>query len=125
MKKFAFIIILLASVCGTLSAQNKKQPADAKTAQINLPGWCCNSLNPTIENTLAYERGVISWTLDKDHKCVSVVYRSKRTSPDKIEKALAENGVLTEHYKANPRAVKDLPKCCQPTNSGQGTGCKH
>lgn len=124
MKKFAFILFVFATLCGSVSAQ-KKLPADAKTAQINLPGWCCNSLNPTIEKTLAYESGVVSWTLDKDHKCVQVVYRSKKTNPEKIEKALAENGVLTEHHKANPRAVKDLPKCCQPSNRGEGDGCKH
>lgn len=125
MKKFALIIMIFATLCGSAFAQKKKLPTDAKKAQINLPGWCCKSLNPTIENTLAYERGVISWELDKDHKCVQVVYRSKKTNPDKIEKALSENGVLTEHYKANPRAVNDLPKCCQPSNRGENASCCH
>lgn len=125
MKKIAFFLFLTVILCSSVSAQKKKLPADAQTAKINLPGWCCNSLNPTIENTLAYERGVVSWTLDKEHKYVVVVYRSKKTTPDKIEKALSENGVLTEHYKANPRAVKDLPKCCQPSNRGENVQCGH
>ncbi|MBQ0159841.1 MAG: hypothetical protein KBT28_04360 [Bacteroidales bacterium] len=125
MKRFLLFLAIMATLCGTISAQNKKLPADAKTAQINIPGWCCNSLNPTIENTLAYERGVVSWTLDKEHKRVNVVYRSKKTNPDRIEKSLSDNGVRTEHYAANPRAIKDLPKCCQPANRGEQSSCGH
>lgn len=125
MKKFAFILMIFTTLCGTAMAQQKKLPADAKTAEISLPSWCCKSLIPTIENTLAYERGVVSWTLDKDHKKVTVVYRSKKTNPDKIEKALSKNGVRTQHYAADPRAVNDLPKCCQPSNRGEQSSCNH
>lgn len=127
MKKLAFLILLLAAFWGGVNAQGKQKelPPDAKSAQISIPGYCCKGLNATIENTLAYERGVISWTLDPEHKNVSVLYRSKKTNPDKIEKALSENGVRTEHYAANPRAIKDLPKCCQPAARGEEKGCTH
>ena len=127
MKKIAFLILLLTAICGSMSAQSmqKELPPDAKTTQIAIPGYCCKGLNATIENTLAYERGVISWTLDPEHKIVSVLYRSKKTTPDKIEKALSENGVRTEHYAANPRAIKDLPKCCQPAARGEDASCSH
>lgn len=125
MKKIAFVLILLVATSCCAMAQQKKLPADADSATISLPGWCCKSLIPTIENTLAYERGVISWSLHHDRKQVVVVYRSKKTNPDKIEKALSENGVLTEHYAANPRAVNDLPKCCQPSNRGGESSCSH
>ena len=127
MKKLAFLILLLAAFLGGVNAQGKQKelPPDAKSAQISIPGYCCKGLNATIENTLAYERGVISWTLDPELKNVSVLYRSKKTNPDKIEKALSENGVRTEHYAANPRAIKDLPKCCQPAARGEEKGCTH
>jgi len=125
MKRLTLLILLLAAFCGGVNAQGKKLPADAKTAVISIPGYCCKGLNATIEKTLAYERGVVSWTLNLEQKNVSVVYRSKKTDPEKIEKALSENGVRTEHFAANPRAIKDLPKCCQPAARGQEANCGH
>lgn len=125
MKRLTLLILLLAAFCGGVNAQGKKLPADAKTAVISIPGYCCKGLNATIEKTLAYERGVVSWTLNLEQKNVSVVYRSKKTDPGKIEKALSENGVRTEHFAANPRAIKDLPKCCQPAARGQEANCGH
>lgn len=116
MKKL--IIILLVLACGTCMAQNKK---GTKTADINIPGYCCNGLNATIEKTLAYEKGVVEWKLDKDHKKVTITYKEGKTTPDKVEKALSENGVRTEHYKANPKAIPHLPKCCQPAAKGEGS----
>ena len=118
MKKI--IVILLVLACGTCMAQNKK---GTKTTVINIPGYCCNGLTPTIENTLAYEPGVVEWKADKDHKCVTVTYKENKTNPDKIEKALAENGVRVEHYKPNAKAISKLPKCCQPAARGEGS-CK-
>ena len=127
MKKIAFLTFLLVALCGSVNAQSKQKelPSDAKTAQISIPGYCCKGLNSTIETTLAYERGVISWTLSPEQKNVTVLYRSTKTTPDKIEKALSENGVRPEHYAANPRAIKDLPKCCQPAARGQESNCNH
>jgi len=129
MKRITFLILLLVALCGSVNAQSgaqgKKLPADAKTAVIAIPGYCCKGLTPTIEKTLAYERGVVSWTVNVEQKNVSVVYRSKKTDPEKIEKALSENGVRTEHFAANPRAIKDLPKCCQPAARGEETNCDH
>ena len=116
------IIILLVLACGTCFAQNKK---GTKTATINIPGYCCHGLDATIENTLAYEPGVTSWKLNKDGKCVVITYKEGKTTPDKVEKALAQNGVRVEHYKPNPKAISKLPKCCQPAARGECKGdCK-
>lgn len=115
--KRTFVIILFVVLCGTtMFAQSKK---NTKTAEISIPGYCCNGLNATIEKTLAYERGVVEWTLHQDKKSVTVVYRDKKTNPQKIEKALAENGVRTANFEPNPRAIEKLPKCCQPAARGE------
>lgn len=115
--KRTFVIILFVVLCGTtMFAQSKK---NTKTAEISIPGYCCNGLNATIEKTLAYERGVVEWTLHQDKKSVTVVYRDSKTNPQKIEKALAENGVRTVNFKPNPRAIEKLPKCCQPAARGE------
>lgn len=120
MKKILFLLLVIA-ISGTSFAQKKK---DVKTAIINIPGWCCHSLDPTIENTLAYENGVTDWKLDKDKKQVTITYKEGKTTPDKVEKALAQNGVRTQNYKPNPKAITKLPKCCQPAARGENPNCK-
>lgn len=124
MKKIILMVLCLTLTFGA-AAQSGKKTKNTQSADILLPGWCCKSLVPTIENTLAYESGVVSWTLDQASKTVTVVYYNSKTNPDKIEKALSKNGILTEHYKAHPRGLKKLPKCCQPSNSGEKDATCH
>lgn len=120
MKRFVIILLVMAC-CGSCFAQKKK---NTKTVELQLPGYCCKKLNPTIENTLAYEKGVVEWTLDRDNKKVTVTYKEGKTTPDTIEKALARNGVRTQHYEANPKMISKLPACCQPAAKGEPSHCK-
>ena len=117
MKKI-LIVVLLVAISSVTYAQNKK---NTKTAEISIPGYCCKGLNATIEKTLAYERGVVEWTLHQDKKSVTVVYREGKTDPVKIEKALAANGVRTANEKTNLRAIEKLPACCQPAARGEAS----
>lgn len=118
MKRLIAILTVMVLFCGVGMAQKAK---GTKTVKINIPAYCCNGLTPTIENTLAYEKGVVEWKCDKDAKCVVVTYKEGKTTPDKIEKALATNGVRTEHYRPTEKAIAGLPKCCQPAAKGQGS----
>jgi len=122
MKKQIVALLIALMICGVASAQKKN--SNNKTAEIAIPGYCCKGLNATIEKTLAYERGVVEWTLHQDKKSVTVVYKDGKTSPEKIEKALAENGVRTANCKPNPRAIEKLPACCQPAARGEAS-CKN
>jgi len=123
MKKALIMLIVAVVCCATASAQNKTGKK-TKTADISIPGYCCKGLNATIEKTLAYERGVVEWTLHQDKKSVTVVYKEGKTDPAKIEKALAANGVRTANEKPNPRAIEKLPKCCQPAARGEASCSK-
>ena len=118
MKRIVLIALCLLTLQGAAFAQKKN---NNKTVDISIPGYCCNGLNATIERTLAYERGVVEWTLKKDEKKVTVVYREGKTDPKKIEKALAANGVRTANEKPNPRAIEKLPACCQPAARGESS----
>jgi copper chaperone CopZ len=121
MKKL-FVLLLLVSSFAVASYAQKSGKTN-KTTEISIPGYCCKGLNATIERTLAYERGVVEWTLNLDKKSVTVVYRDGKTTPEKIEKALAANGVRTANQKPNPRAIEKLPACCQPAARGEAS-CK-
>ncbi len=117
MKKL--LVITLLSILFATPAFAQKKAKNTKTTEISIPGYCCKGLNATIENTLAYERGVVEWTLNLEKKSVTVVYREDKTNPSKIEKALAANGVRTANEKPNPRAIEKLPACCQPAARGE------
>ena len=120
MKKHIFFLSLIICFSGVAFAQ-KKEAKNTKSVEISIPGYCCKGLNATIEKTLAYERGVVEWTLHQDKKSVTVVYREGKTDAVKIEKALAANGVRTANEKPNPRAIEKLPKCCQPAARGEAS----
>ncbi|MBR3528851.1 MAG: cation transporter [Bacteroidales bacterium] len=122
MKKQVFILFLALGLCTVCFAQQKSKKT--RTAEIAIPGYCCKGLNATIEKTLAYERGVVDWTLNLDKKSVTVVYREDKTNATKIEKALAANGVRTANEKPNPRAIEKLPACCQPAARGESSCSK-
>lgn len=120
MKKHIFFLSLIICFSDVAFAQ-KKEAKNTKSVEISIPGYCCKGLNATIEKTLAYERGVVEWTLHQDKKSVTVVYREGKTDPVKIEKALAANGVRTANEKPNPRAIEKLPACCQPAARGEAS----
>lgn len=99
--------------------------AQEKTVQISLPKYCCGESDPIIEKTLAYEKGVESFQVNGVTKSVLVTFNEKKTSQEKIEKALAKAGFETEHFAANKRAVEKLPGCCKNTAKGLAGGCSH
>ncbi len=117
MKKL--LVITLLSILFATPAFAQKKNKNTQTVEISIPGYCCKGLNATIENTLAYERGVVKWTLNLEKKSVTVVYREDKTNPSKIEKALAANGVRTANEKPDPRAIEKLPPCCRPAARGE------
>jgi len=118
MKQKLFVLIALLMCVGVASAQTQKS-ATKRTATISIPGYCCKGLNATIEKTLAYEKGVVSWTLHQDTKSVEVVYREGKTTQRRIAKSLAANGVRVDGETPDPKAISKLPACCQPAARGE------
>lgn len=126
MKKTILITALMLMVASFGFAQKdngNKKVANEETAVITLNKYCCSNLDPVIEKTLAYERGVKSFEVNGDDKTVKVVYKPKATSVEKIAKALAKNGVEANGVEADKRAIEKLPSCCRNTAKGLGSGC--
>ncbi|MDR1846613.1 MAG: heavy-metal-associated domain-containing protein [Bacteroidales bacterium] len=122
MKRF-FLTIILAAL-SVLSA-NAQKASTNDTVDIQLPRYCCASLNPTIERCLAYEKGVKDFIINGEDKYVTVVFNSVKTNPQKIEEALAKAGVETPNCRANIKAIAKLPACCQGAAKGEREGCDH
>lgn len=73
----------------------------------------CEMCKTRIESTLAYEKGVIRSNLDLESRKVSVVYRPKRTNPEKIRRAIASVGYDADEVTADKLAYSKLPGCCK------------
>lgn len=127
MKKTILIAFMLVLGLGFAQAQTKDKDSMPKetTTIINLNKLCCNSSIPLIEKTLAYEKGVKSFEVSLEDKTVSVVYKTKSTSPDKIAKSLAKAGFEANGIEADEKAINRLPECCRNTARGLSSGCGH
>jgi mercuric ion binding protein len=77
----------------------------------------CGMCKERIEKAMAFEKGVKSSSLDLNSKELTVIYKSNRTSPEKLRKALSEVGYDADRVPANPKAYAKLPPCCKkPTD---------
>lgn len=123
MKKF--LTLLIATFClsfGTM-AQNTQNNKGTQQVTLDVPGYCCHKMDPIIEKSLAYGKGVVEWTLDNEHKQVTVVYKTKKTNPETIAKDLALAGVRTSGHAPTAKAIQKLPTCCQAAAQGKPSHC--
>ncbi|HCT69853.1 MAG TPA: hypothetical protein DF409_01110 [Bacteroidales bacterium] len=81
----------------------------------------------TIERTLAFEKGVVKATLDLETDIVTVVYKTARTTPEKIREAISKAGYDADDVAADPKAYSNLPDCCKKPEDQQHdhSGHKH
>ena len=91
--------------------QHKKSKID--TAYINTSALC-GDCKERIESTLNFQKGVKYADLSLETKIATCVYKPSKVSLDELRLALVRIGYDADEMKANPEAVKLLPKCCQP-----------
>ncbi|MCE9538645.1 MAG: cation transporter [Bacteroidetes bacterium] len=73
----------------------------------------CGMCKETIEEALAFEKGVKRSSLDVKSQIVTVTYNSKKTTPEKIRLAISNSGYDADDIPANPKAYKRLNDCCK------------
>ena len=108
MKKIILIASLFLS-CITLG--QKKQTIDTvyiKTSSL------CGDCKERIESALNFQKGVKFSELNLDTKIATCVYKPSKVSLNELRLALVRVGYDADEMKADPEAVKLLPKCCQP-----------
>lgn len=104
MKKLIFVIAL-AAISFTVEAQVEK--VEIKTSAI------CGMCKNTIEEDLAFEKGVKSSDLDLETKVLTVEYNSKKTNADKIRTRITKVGYNADSFKRDAKAYDKLPDCCK------------
>ncbi len=84
------------------------------TATVSLSTLQCGGCKKTIEARISRLEGVQSIVVDVETKEATVVFDPGVTSLAAIETAISEAGYDANDTKANSKAQKKLPTCCQP-----------
>ncbi|CAN5316515.1 hypothetical protein BH09BAC5_BH09BAC5_11180 [soil metagenome] len=114
LKKISLLTIVLALFSFiNVNAQTATPTPKTATVVIKTSGEC-DMCKKTIESNIGKMAGVKKAVFDVATKELTVEYNTKKTSPDKIRKAVSELGYDADDVKANNRAQKELPDCCRP-----------
>lgn len=113
------IIIALAAFISILNTAHA-QAADTalvkkdgiQTMQIKTSA-VCDMCKETLEKAMAFEKGVKDSKLDVDSKILTVKYDPKKTSPEKIKKAITLTGYDADEMPADSAAYERLDSCCR------------
>ena len=108
MKKNITAIVLISMLLATTAfAQKKTAELKIKTSAV------CEMCKSRIETAMAYEKGVISSSLDLETKILTLEYKTGKTTPEKIRKAVNELGYDADNTMADEKAYAKLPPCCK------------
>jgi mercuric ion binding protein len=101
------ILVLLLSFFSFTNIYSQTDTVRIKTSSL------CKQCKEKIEGDLSFEKGVKHSSLDLKTKEVTVVYNPQKTSPEKIRIAITKSGYDADSLKADAKAFRRLPECCQ------------
>ncbi|EAY27043.1 heavy-metal-associated domain-containing protein [Microscilla marina] len=97
-----------------VQAQAQKTKKRKKVATLSIKTSAqCGMCKDRIEKAMAYERGVKKAVLDVESKMLTVTYKTRKTNPDKLRKAVSNVGYDADKVIAEQKAYNKLPACCQ------------
>jgi copper chaperone CopZ len=106
MKTSLFILI------ATLSFSFSKAQKSIETVEIQTSA-VCDMCKETIENQLAFTKGVTAAELDVKTAIVTVSYKTNKTTVEEIRTAINEVGYDADDSPAEKKAYENLHHCCQ------------
>jgi cation transport ATPase len=116
MKRLFLLIFTIALLISTSAiAQKKTEEVKIKTSAQ------CEKCKTRIETAMAYEKGIVSSNLNLEDKVLTVVYKTGKTTPDAIRKALNQIGYDADETLANAAAYDKLPSCCKKPDDPEHT----
>jgi periplasmic mercuric ion binding protein len=107
MKPLKLVLVIMMLIMGRVSTYAQTDTVRIKTTAI------CDECKERIEHDLLFEKGVKSANLDLDTKEVTVVFNTQKTTVAKIAEAITKIGYDADSLKADAKAFKKLPECCQ------------
>ncbi len=111
MKKLITIIIITLF---TVSSNNLMAQKNKKTETIIIKTSTeCGMCKARLEKAMAYEKGIVSSSLNVKKAELTVTYKIAKTTPEKIRIAISNVGYDADDIKANQKKHDKLPSCCQ------------
>lgn len=106
MKKFKIIVSIaifaIMLISAGLYAGGKKEVKEIKFKTSAV----CQKCEAKIEDNMKYEKGVKFVDLDVDTKICIIKYRTDKTNPEKLKKALIKLGYKIEEIKSDKKKSK-------------------
>jgi len=119
--KHFFIAAMLFLLSGSWAVAQ-----EAKTATIEIKTSAqCEKCKATIEKAMAFEKGVVKSDLDVETKVLKVTYKTARTNPETIRKAVSMAGYDADDVAADPKAYSSLSDCCKKPEDRQDEHAGH
>jgi len=117
MKKFISAIVVISLFLASATfAQKSTEVIKIKTSAQ------CEMCKERIEKAMAYEKGVVSSDLNLEDKVLTVTFKSGKTTPEKIRKAVNAVGYDADETLAEPKAYSELPACCKKPDDPDHVG---
>lgn len=115
-----FIISLLVISKFAIGQSKPTETANGFKIEIQTSA-ICQMCQHTLEEDLAFEKGVKEATLNLDNKVMTIVYNSKKTDPDKLRKRITKVGYHADWIERDSTAYSKLPFCCKDGSHGTPT----
>jgi copper chaperone CopZ len=107
MKRTGILLWLMLLSVGLYATDGKFETIKIKTSSQ------CDMCKERIEEALAFEKGVKKAELDVETQICTVTYKTKKTTPEKIRKAISKVGYDADDVAADHKAYAKLDACCK------------
>lgn len=113
MKQFIIIFLLGVFSASSFASANKTETIVIKTKIHCDHCLQCESCGLNINRGTRKAKGIKKIKIDPEANTITVTYRSDKTNPDEIRKAIAASGFDADGVKAVPAAYEKLDGCCK------------
>jgi len=108
------MIITIFSIL-TINAWSQTQTAQIMTS-AQCVADCCKE---RIEEEMQFTKGVTAVNLDVESQILTVTFKTKKNSVEKIREIISGIGYDADDVEADKKAHDKLPKCCQHLDFGK------
>lgn len=102
-------VVLLFTTLFTmnLSAQQTIDTARFETSVV------CEMCEKRVATALGFEKGVQDVHINLDSKIVEIIYRTDKTSSERLKTVIAQSGYRADNIQPDPKVYEKLPDCCK------------
>ena len=111
LQKISFIFLFFVSL--NSFSQNKIETIVVKTQTFCDHCKACESCAGKMETDLYYVKGIKLVEYNENDMTITVKYKTKKTSPEKIRIAISKLGFSADNVPADVSAYEKLDACCK------------